>query len=91
MNHQRQINRTPCLYMGNESIALPSHIRHATSIEAEIIKSGLTNADDARMLRTRNQIVKSRLLHPLIVRVNAYGGPKIGVFFSQTAHAVKLL
>ena len=77
MNHQGQAQVLGTADVAPEALALPFHVCQSALAQAVIVQACLANANDLRVLTHGQQIVQSRLLNTLFVRVNACGTPKI--------------
>ena len=90
MDDQRQTGDATGFDVHAEAVALPRHVGDAAAVQTEVIQTGLTDRDHARVLCQGQQIGHIRLADAFVVGVDAGGGPKVVVSQGQRVDLVKL-
>ena len=77
MDDQGQFGLLSGLDVDAKAVALPLHIGHGALAQTVIVEAGFANAHHFGQFGAGQQVVERGLLHALVVRVYAHGGPKV--------------
>ena len=91
MHHQRQARGSRGAHVDAKTLALPRHVLERTPFEPVVVQPGLPNRHDARQAGALDQVLDRRLLHALVVRMNAHGGPEVFMGLCQAMNGIEFL